>query len=149
RLAAGNASDQLPFYVRPPRGRPPAGVLFVASTLTYQAYGNHARSATDAAFRQRMAAWGAYPDHADDHLEDGRATYKRHRDGSGVCYSSRLRPVLTMRPRCLTFNDGRGSGLRHYPADTHLIDWLTTQGIAFDIVTDEDVDAEGAALLSP
>jgi N,N-dimethylformamidase len=149
RLTAGSALDELPFYVRPPRGRPAADVLFVASTYTYQAYANHARNATDAAFRARMAAWGAYPDNADDHPEYGRSTYNRHRDGSGICYSSRLRPVLTMRPRYLTFNDERGSGLRHYPADTHLIDWLTTQNIAFDVVTDEDVDAEGAALLAP
>jgi N,N-dimethylformamidase len=39
--------------------------------------------------------------------------------------------------------------MRHYSADTHLLDWLERQGIAFDVVTDEDVDAEGAALLAP
>src|SRR5262249_61902297 len=49
----------------------------------------------------------------------------------------------------LTFNDARGSGLRHFPADTHLLDWLEAHGIAYDVVTDEDVDAEGAALLAP
>jgi len=45
--------------------------------------------------------------------------------------------------------DARGSGLRHYPVDTHLLDWLHVHGIAFDVVTDEDIDAEGAALLTP
>jgi N,N-dimethylformamidase len=149
RLAAGGHADEIPFYVRPPRGRPTADVLFVASTYTYQAYANHARGNTDAAFRARMAAWGAFPANADDHPEYGRSTYNRHHDGSGICYSSRLRPVLTFRPRYLTFNDPRGSGLRHYPADTHLLDWLHAQGIAYDVVTDEDVDAEGAALLAP
>jgi N,N-dimethylformamidase len=54
-----------------------------------------------------------------------------------------------MRPGYLTFDDARGSGLRHYPADTHLLDWLEEHGIRYDIVTDEDVDAEGAALLAP
>ena len=54
-----------------------------------------------------------------------------------------------MRPGFLTFNDPRGSGLRHYPADTHLLAWLEAKGIAFDIVTDEDLDDEGAALLAP
>ncbi len=54
-----------------------------------------------------------------------------------------------MRPRYLTFHDARGSGLRHYPADTHLLDWLEAHGIRYDVVTDEDVDAEGAALLAP
>src|SRR5262249_31021306 len=32
RLAAGEQADELPFYVRPPRGRRPADLLFVAST---------------------------------------------------------------------------------------------------------------------
>ena len=149
RLAADGHVDELPFYVRPPRGRHGADVLLIASTYTYQAYANHARGNTDARFRERMAVWGAYPHNPDDHPEYGRSTYNRHRDGSGICYSSRLRPVLTLRPRYLTFLDERGSGLRHYSADTHLIDWLTQQGIAFDIVTDEDVDAEGVALLAP
>jgi N,N-dimethylformamidase len=149
RLAAEGHADEVPFYVRPPRGRPGADVLFVASTYTYQAYANHARGSLDDAFRARIAGWGAYPHNADDHPEYGRSTYNRHRDGSGICYSSRLRPVLTFRPRYLTFNDPRGSGLRHYPADTHLLDWLQAHGIVYDVVTDEDVDAEGAALLAP
>ena len=149
RLAADGHIDELPFYVRPPRGQRGADVLFIASTYTYQAYANHARGNCDAAFRERVAAWGAYPHNPDDHPEYGRSTYNRHRDGSGICYSSRLRPVLTLRPRYLTFLDARGSGLRHYSADTHLLDWLERQGIAFDVVTDEDVDAEGVALLAP
>ena len=149
RLSAEGHADELPFYVRPPRGRPRADVLFIASTYTYQAYANHARGTTDAAYRERVAAWGAYPHNPDNHPDYGRSTYNRHRDGSGICYSSRLRPVLTFRPRYLTFLDARGSGLRHYSADTHLLDWLETHGIPYDVVTDEDVDAEGAALLTP
>ena len=43
----------------------------------------------------------------------------------------------------------RGSGARHFPADTHLIDWLTVKGFAFDVITDHDLDREGAALLRP
>jgi N,N-dimethylformamidase len=54
-----------------------------------------------------------------------------------------------MRPGYLTFDDARGSGLRHYPADTHLLAWLEAKGFGFDIVTDEDLDDEGAALLAP
>jgi N,N-dimethylformamidase len=149
RLQAEGHVDELPFYVRPPLGRPGADVLFVASTYTYQAYANHARGNTDAAFRARIAAWSAAPHNPDDHPDYAWSTYNRHRDGSGICYSSRLRPVLTFRPRYLTFLDQRGSGLRHYSADTHLLDWLEAHGIAYDVVTDEDVDAEGASLLAP
>jgi N,N-dimethylformamidase len=149
RLSAEGHADDLPFYVRPPLGRPRADVLFIASTYTYQAYANHARGSTDAAYRERVAAWGASPHTPDDHPDYGWSTYNRHRDGTGICYSSRLRPVLTFRPRYLTFLDARGSGLRHYSADTHLLDWLETQRIPYDVVTDEDVEAEGAALLAP
>jgi N,N-dimethylformamidase len=53
-----------------------------------------------------------------------------------------------MRPGFLTFNDARGSGLRHYPADTHILGWLEAKGLAFDIITDEDLDDEGAPLLA-
>ena len=73
----------------------------------------------------------------------GRSTYNKHRDGSGIAFSSRHRPILTMRPGFLTFNDPRGSGMRHYPADLHLLAWLEAKGFEFDIVTDEDLDDEG------
>jgi N,N-dimethylformamidase len=53
-----------------------------------------------------------------------------------------------MRPGFLTFNDARGSGMRHYPADLHLLAWLEAKGFAFDIVTDEDLDDEGVGLLA-
>ena len=79
----------------------------------------------------------------------GRSTYNRHRDGSGIAFSSRHRPILTMRPGFLTFHDPRGSGMRHYPADLHLLAWLEAKGFDFDIVTDEDLDDEGVALIAP
>ena len=68
---------------------------------------------------------------------------------SGIGFSSRRRPILTMRPGFLTFNDARGSGLRHFPADTHILAWLEDKGFAFDIVTDEDLDDEGEKLIAP
>jgi N,N-dimethylformamidase len=55
--------------------------------------------------------------------------------------------MLTMRPGFLTFVDARGSGLRHFPADSHLTDWLESQNIEFDVITDEDLDREGLDLL--
>ena len=45
--------------------------------------------------------------------------------------------------------DPRGSGLRNFPDDTHLIDWLETKGHEYDIVTDEDLHAEGVDLIAP
>ncbi len=148
-LTCAAGEDWLPLYILPPRTGPFASVAVLASTFTYQAYANHARGNADPAYRSRVAAWGAYPHNPDDFPLYGRSTYNRHGDDSGIAFSSRRRPILTMRPGFLTFNDFSGSGLRHYPADTHLLAWLEAKNIAFDIVTDEDLDDEGLSLLSP
>jgi N,N-dimethylformamidase beta subunit-like protein len=141
--------DTLPFYVRPPASGPHARIAVLASTFTYQAYANFARGNTDAAYLARVAEWSAYPHNPDQYPIYGRSTYNTHEDGAGVCLSSRRRPILTMRPGFMTFNDPRGSGTRHYIADSHLLAWLEDKGFAFDIVTDEDLDNEGFAALAP
>lgn len=147
RLRAGGHEDIIPFYVLPPRGTSTAPVAFLASTFTYQAYANHARKNCDDDYKARRAEWGAYPHNPQEHADYAYSTYNRHPDNSGVALSSRLRPILTWRPGFLTFNDARGSGLRHYPADTHLIAWADRLGIGMDIITDEDLDNEGVELL--
>lgn len=148
-LACGPHRDIIPFFVPPPRGEATSKVCYLASTFTYQVYSNFSRGVFDDAFRSRVADWKAFPHNPDDHRDYGLATYNHHRDGSGVAYSSMLRPLLTWRPDFLSFNDAAGSGLRHLPADTHLTGWLDRMGIEFDVVTDHDLDDEGAALLAP
>ena len=139
--------DIIPFYVLPPRGTVTAPVAFLAPTFTYQAYANHARFNFDAPFRARAAAWGARSVNPEDHPAFGWSTYNRHPDGTGISLSSLRRPILTLRPGYLTFNDRRGSGLRHFSADSHLTDWLEAMGHGFDVITDHDLHREGAALL--
>lgn len=148
-LTCADGEDWLPLYILPKKTGPHAPIAFLASTFTYQAYANHARGNADADYKARVKEWGAYPNNADDWPLYGRSTYNKHADGSGISLSSRLRPILTIRPGYLTFNDAQGSGLRHYPADTHLLAWLTAKGLDFDIVTDEDLDDEGEALVAP
>ena len=148
-LSCADGCDVLPLYVLPCRVGPFAKIVFLAATFTYQAYANHARGNADAAWHARAASWGAAPHNPDQWPLYGRSTYNRHPDGAGISFSSRLRPMLTMRPGFLTFDDPRGSGLRHYPADTHLLAWLGAKGLDFDIVTDEDLDDEGVAILAP
>jgi N,N-dimethylformamidase len=148
-LTCEAGEDWLPFYVLAPRAGPRAPIAFLASTFTYIAYANHARGNTDAAYRTRAATLGAYPHYPDDYPVYGRSTYNVHADGSGISLSSRLRPVLTMRPGYLTFNDAKGSGLRHFVADTHLLAWLEDKGLPYDVITDEDLDDEGLPLLAP
>lgn len=143
--AAG--SDTIPFYVTPPKAGPKARILVLASTLTYVAYANHARGNFTGELAERVKQWGAYPHNPDVITAFGASTYNRHADGSGISLSSRLRPMLTMRPGYLTFPDPRGSGMRHFSADSHLTDWLRHQGYDFDVITDEDLDDEGLEIL--
>ena len=149
RLSCGEHEDAIPFFVLPRRGsqRPPICVLI--PTFTYTVYGNYARGVTTDAYLARARAWGARTYTADHHREYGLSTYDRHTDGSGICYASQRRPVLTQRSGYLSYLDEAGSGLRHYPADTHLLDWLEEKGYAFDVVTDHDLHREGAELIAP
>jgi N,N-dimethylformamidase len=130
RLRCDDIEDIVPVYVLPPAGATTAPIVFLASTFTYQVYGNHQRGSVDDAFRARQAEWHAYPWNTDQHPEYGASAYNRHPDGSGICYSSLRRPLLTMRPRYITFFDTRGSGVRHFPADTHLIDWRSRSRVS-------------------
>ena len=149
QLTCGPHRDIIPFFVRATLGKPTAKVCYLASTFTYQVYGNFSRGQFDDPLRQRLADWKASPYNPDEHKDYGLSTYNFHRDGSGVAYSSRLRPIITLRPDYITFNDAKGSGLRHLPADSHLTGWLDRMGIAFDVITDHDLDVEGVALLAP
>jgi N,N-dimethylformamidase len=74
------------------------------------------------------------------HPEYGKSLYDRHVDGSGVCYSSRLRPMLncTVNSRLWTF-----------AADGYLTAWLDWAGFKVDVYTDEDLHKEGFGLLEP
>ncbi len=140
-------SDTIPFYIAPGAHGPRARIVFLAPTLTYLAYANHARGNFKGALVQRVKDWGAYPHNPDVVTKYGTSTYNTHGDGSGVSMSSRLRPLLTMRPGYLTFDDPHGSGLRHFSADSHITDWLREKGFEFDVVTDEDLDEQGVAAL--
>jgi N,N-dimethylformamidase len=148
QLRCGPHRDIIPFFVRPQVAKPQAKVCYLAATFTYQVYTNFSRGVYDEPFRQRVADWKAAANNPDDHKDYGLATYNYHRDGSGVAYSSHLRPLLTWRPDFLSFNDAAGSGLRHLPADTHLTGWLDRMGIAYDVVTDHDLHDKGVEILS-
>ena len=148
-LTCDAGEDWLPLYVLPKRCGPFAPIACLASTFTYQAYANHERSGIDDGYFERVAAWNAYPHSPNRHHTYGHSTYNKHRDGSGISFSTRFRPILTMRPGFVTYNDPRGSGMRHYPADLHLLAWLEVRGFDFDIVTDEDLDEEGVPLIAP
>jgi len=145
----GVSKDMIPFYVIPGERTERQRIVFLAPTFTYMAYANFARGNFAGELAERVAAWKAYPHNPDEIGTYGYSTYSRHPDGTGISLSSRLRPILTMRPHYLVYFDPNGSGMRHFPADSHLTDWLEEKGFAFDVITDEDLDRDGLAALSP
>jgi N,N-dimethylformamidase len=70
--------------------------------------------------------------------------YDLHADGTGCCFSSRLRPIVNMRPK---YSLALIGGPHQFNADLHLVDWLETMGFAYDVITDEDLHAEGVDLI--
>ena len=151
-LATSDDEDFIPFVVRPPRGTATADLVFVVPTASYMAYANE-HMMTDAPLAEHLTDQVVAMEQTDvflhEHREYGASCYDTHSDGSGVCYSSRLRPVLTMRPKYQSWLGGKGSSLWQMNADTHIIDWLEASGYGYDCITDEDLHYEGYGALSP
>jgi N,N-dimethylformamidase len=80
-----------------------------------------------------------------DHPELSFSSYDRHADGSGFCYSSRLRPIPALRPDYLA---SVFPYPRHLGADLLFLEWFDREGWQVDILTDEDIEREGVAALS-
>jgi N,N-dimethylformamidase len=149
RLRAGELEDHVPFVVRPPRGRATAPIALLLPTLTYLAYAN-SHHQIDADYEADGVADGPIRSHPlevelAEHPELGLSLYDHHADGSGCAYSSRLRPIVGLRPRFRM----AVQGVRHLAADLYLVDWLEHEGVAYDVVSDEDLHAEGDPLLRP
>jgi len=150
KLTSGDHWDMMPIFVCPPKGVQTAPVCLVLSTFTYVIYANQARSDFGEHWKQRARDWDAFPHNPAEHPEFGLSTYNDHEDGSGICHTTWHRPIMNIRPGYHVFGDDfTVSGLRHFPADTHLLAWLEAKGIPFDIVTDWELHHEGAALLAP
>ena len=154
-LKAGDAAENIPFFVVPPKGTQSAKLAVLVSTFTYTVYGNHARPewTVDPKWRdawiKQAAEWKAYPHNPGAHREYGLSTYNHHTDGSGIALASWQRPMLNLRIGYVTYPypDIRASGLRHYPADSHLLAWLEAKGHDYDLITDWELHHEGVDLL--
>ena len=146
RLTAGAQEDYIPFVVRPPVGKPSASVLVLLPTMTYLAYANYRsfEASEDENGNIRQSVPHFNDTYLSEHPEFSKSLYDLHTDGSGFCYSSRLRPILNMRPK---YRWGLVGAPRHFPADLYLPDWLEEKGIAYDVVTDEDLHFDGLGLL--
>ena len=147
RLRTPSAEDYLPFFVVPHCDRPTARLALLVPTMSYLAYANESLDVADTvqlAPRQDMTINRAAYDYV---AANGlKSTYDLHRDGSGIAYGSRRRPIIDFRPkaRCRTFD-----APHQFAADLHLVDWLTEKGYAFDVITDDVLHAEGEGVLAP
>ena len=154
-LSAGEARENIPFFVVPVKGTRTASIAVLVSTFTYTIYGNHVRPdwihdpRWRADWKAQAAEWDAYPHNPGDHTEYGLSTYNFHTDGSGISIASWHRPMLNVRIGYITYPhpELRGSGMRHFPADTHLTAWLEAKGYDYDIVTDLELHDEGVEVL--
>jgi len=147
RLTAGDQEDEIPFFVRPHKGKPGAQALYLLPTMTYLAYANyrHKDLSRDETGTLREPQWQPLDQYLQEHPELAMSIYDFHSDGSGCHYSSRLRPIINMRPK---FSWGLVGGPRHFAADLYLVDWLETKGFGYDVVTDEDFHFDGLELLA-
>ncbi len=151
RLRAGDDVEYIPFVVRAPKGREKK-LVFLFPSASYMAYGNE-HFATNVWLIEPLIgrAVELFP-HAiflNEHREYGHSLYDYHSDGTGVATSSRLRPLLNMRPRVQSVNGGAGSQIWQFNADTHILHWLTRLGFDYDVITDDDLHAEGIEALRP
>jgi N,N-dimethylformamidase len=146
RITTEKEVDHIPFFVRPAKGQPSARIALLLPTFSYLAYAN------DQATWRDPRAPSAVPRILDYLMEEDYriveeellSLYDHHSDGSGVCYSSRRRPILTMRPK---FRLAVTMTPHQLGADLYIIDWLDALGFEYDVITDEDLDGEGRDLI--
>jgi N,N-dimethylformamidase len=136
-LTAGEVEDMIAFIVRRPATAPAAANVVVLPSFTYLAYSCELAAPAAAGLSQSEDRWVA---------EHGlRSLYDRHIDGVGVYEASVLRPLTQMRPHYACPQHGGPHGLAQ---DLILLGWLRRRGIAFDVICDHDLHAEGAAALA-
>jgi len=140
RVRGDAGDDRVPFFVRPAAAARTAGVALLMPTATYMAYANHRMLIDGADFMSTRTK--LRPEHAyvRDHPELGLSHYEKHPDRSGVMFSSRLRPVLNLRP---------GADGWNFTPDTDINAFLEHLEVGHDIVTDEDLHADGLAAIAP
>jgi N,N-dimethylformamidase beta subunit-like, C-terminal len=141
RLTAGADVEYIPFFIRPPEGAA-AQVLLIAPTATYASYGNSRfwwENPIQEMVQDRLVELGPEEQFLLAHPEIGASSYDCHLDGTDICYVSRRRPNLNMRPGHV-----RREG---YTCDLYLVAWLDHIGADYHVATDEDLHFSGRALL--
>lgn len=140
-LQGSDSADHVPIVVRP---TVPGGVLFLLPTFSYLAYAN-ARLAEEFDYSgdvltNRAVILSDRDKQIYAHREFGSSLYDHHTDGSGVCYSSHLRPILNMR---WDFRSAIQDAPRHFAADLVIPTWLEHLGLEHAVTTDHALHEQG------
>ena len=147
RKVSADMEDYIPFFVRPPASGATAKIALIIPTFSYMAYANDNLS-VNSVIAQLLTGQVPLLQPGDLLLNKergyGLGTYASYRDGWGVNISSRLRPILNMRPKYIHV---LSPSLWQLNADLHITDWLEEKGFDYDIHTDEDLQREGVELL--
>ncbi len=147
RVASPTTEDYIPFFVRPAEQGSGAKIALIMPTFSYMAYAND-NLAVNSVIAQLLTGRVPLLQPEDLLLNQergyGLGTYTTYRDGWGVNVSSRLRPILNMRPKYIHI---LSPSLWQLNADLHLIDWLHAKGYQVDIHCDQDLQREGVDLL--
>ena len=149
-LRGAGEQDHVPFFVSPPMGVRNADIAFLAPTATYLAYANErlltSSGGTDFSRLTNIPiTMDPLDEFLGEHREYGGSIYDLHTDGSGVCYSTTRRPIVSMRPTHRHWVTGCPRG---YGFDLYMVDWLEHKGFDYDVLTDEDLHFQGLDRLS-
>ena len=137
RTKGDTGEDRTPFFVAAPAGKR-AEIAFLAPVATYLAYANQRIHLTNAEFFAAGKPAPANPRWIRDNPDVGYSMYEYHSDRSGVMFSSYRRPVMNLKPSADTWG---------FTPDTNIVAFLHHLDVDFDIVSDEQLHAEGAEAL--
>ena len=147
-VRSGDDEDYITFFVRPADGAKTAAIGVLMSTVSYVTYANFRD--VDGGFWNPERVPNADPSLNPASHEFLRANqmpglYDFHTDGTGAALCSWRRPILNMRA---TYRYRVWSAPSRFPADLYMIDWLEASGLAYDVITDHDLHAQGSELLN-
>jgi N,N-dimethylformamidase len=150
RVRGADAEDRIPFFVLPASTAPRPGIVFLAPTFTYLAYGNVMIGERLDYVAEGISGRPIEPGPRDlqlrGHPEFAGSLYDVHRDGSGRCYSSLRRPLFNFRPDA---SSAIQQAFRHFGADLYLTGWLDKLGLPYDVITDLALHEGGEEALAP
>lgn len=137
-IESGGVTERIPFFVS--SAKPSSRLAFLVPSTTYLAY-------ADEYLPPHLYEWfGTDRGHLFARDNQLRSLYDYHRDGGGVSLVSTRKPKATLRddyryPLC--------GDPHNLPVDLHFLRFCAREGIALDLLTDQDLHRAGAPLLKP